>query len=79
MAITFYAVFFIQPEVNKSIAFQVGVKRIAKAAELLLQAELLTEHMEVYISFVAENRKVISNNTYLGSFLKRKYTFCEAA
>lgn len=47
-----------------------GPKRSALAAVLPIPEELLTAYMEVYIAFVAEDRKQISDSSYLGNFNK---------
>ena len=56
------------PELQKAVYVLAGASRIKGTNTLHLQPELLTEYMEVYISFVAENRKSAANSTYLGSF-----------
>ncbi|WP_394334675.1 DUF6266 family protein [Pedobacter africanus] len=55
---------------HKAVYGLAGASRRQGTAQLPLQPELLNERMEVYISFVAENRKEICNSTYLRSFNK---------
>jgi len=45
-----------------------GAVRSACADQLPIPPELLAEHMEVYISFISDDRKDIANSSYLGSF-----------
>jgi hypothetical protein len=56
------------PDLQKAVYVLAGASRMKGGDVLPLQPELLTEHMEVYISFVSENRREISTSTYLGSF-----------
>jgi hypothetical protein len=56
------------PELKKGIYELAGAKRRDCTDFLPLPAELITEHMEVYISFVSSNRKKTANSTYLGRF-----------
>lgn len=56
------------PLLEKAVYVLAGASRVKGTALLSLQPDLLTAHMEVYISFVAENRKEISDSTYLGRF-----------
>ncbi|WEK17784.1 MAG: DUF6266 family protein [Candidatus Pedobacter colombiensis] len=56
------------PVLQKAEYVLYGAKRSAGSDILSLPADLLNEYMEVYISFVAEDRRGIANSTYLGSF-----------
>jgi hypothetical protein len=56
------------PELKQGIYELAGAKRRDCTDFLFLPAELITEHMEVYISFVSSNRKKTANSTYLGRF-----------
>lgn len=58
------------PVIQKTAYLFSGVNRLRCAEFLPLHSDLLNEYMEVYISFVAENRGSIANSTYLGSFNK---------
>ncbi|SMC54131.1 DUF6266 family protein [Pedobacter nyackensis] len=58
------------PVIKKVVYILSGDWRSNCATSLALQSNLLNEYMEVYISFIAENRKNIANSTYLGSFNK---------
>lgn len=58
------------PVLKKAVYLLGGANRASGAAVLALQPEMLSEYMEVYISFVAQDRKGVSNSTYLGSFNK---------
>jgi hypothetical protein len=58
------------PLIQKTAYMLSGVNRLRCAEFLPLHNDLLNEYMEVYISFVAENRGSIANSTYLGSFNK---------
>lgn len=44
-----------------------GAARFQCTETLSLPANVLNEHMEVYISFIAQNRKQIADSIYLGS------------
>nr|WP_068892138.1 DUF6266 family protein [Pedobacter panaciterrae] len=56
------------PELKQGIYELAGAKRRECTDFLPLPVELLTEHMEVYVSFVSNNRKKTANSSYLGSF-----------
>lgn len=56
------------PNLKEAVFNLYGAKRSACEDVLQLRPGLLTEYMEVYISFIAENRNSISDSTYLGSF-----------
>ncbi|SMC88930.1 DUF6266 family protein [Pedobacter africanus] len=56
------------PELQSAEYILYGVARFECAAILSLPAALLTEHMEVYISFIAQDRKQVANSSYLGRF-----------
>lgn len=58
------------PGLGKAVYKLVGPGRSAAAATLAIPANLLEAYMEVYISFVAQNRKELSDSTYLGHFNK---------
>lgn len=58
------------PVIKKVVYVLSGVNRLHCATSLALQSNLLNEYMEVYISFIAENRKSIASSTYLRSFNK---------
>lgn len=58
------------PVLQKAAYILSGVSRSQCAQVLDLQPDLLNEYMEVYISFVTQDRKGISNSTYLGSLNK---------
>jgi hypothetical protein len=58
------------PAIKKVVYILSGVNRLQCATSLALQSNLLDQYMEVYISFIAENRRSIANSTYLGSFNK---------
>lgn len=58
------------PVLKKAVYLLGGTNRAAGAAVLPVQPELLNEYMEVYISFVAQDRMGISNSTYLGNLNK---------
>lgn len=58
------------PDIKKVIYILSGVSRLHCATSLALESSLLNEYMEVYMSFIAENRKSIAKSTYLGSFNK---------
>jgi hypothetical protein len=45
-----------------------GANRLECADVLNLPTDLLGKYMEVYISFIAENRQKIANSIYLGNF-----------
>ncbi|SMC74641.1 DUF6266 family protein [Pedobacter africanus] len=54
------------PELQKAVYVLAGASRIKGADVLPLQPALLTAHMEVYIAFIAADRKKISDSMYLG-------------
>jgi hypothetical protein len=54
------------PVLAKAVYVTAGVKRSAGTDVLALPEELLAEYMEVYISFVANDRKAAARSTYLG-------------
>lgn len=56
------------PGLGKAVYNLAGPGKSAAAATLAIPANLLDVYMEVYISFIAENRKELSNSTYLGCF-----------
>lgn len=56
------------PELKQGVYELAGAKRMECKDFLPLPAELTTKHMEVYISFVSNNRKRTANSTYLGRF-----------
>ncbi|MBB5438641.1 hypothetical protein HDC92_002322 [Pedobacter sp. AK017] len=58
------------PKLKKAVFNLYGAKRSGCEDVLNLQPDLLSEYMEVYISFIAENRTRIANSTYLGNFNK---------
>ncbi|WP_316812621.1 DUF6266 family protein [Pedobacter heparinus] len=58
------------PVLQKAIYILSGASRQQCAEVLDLQPDLITKYMEVYISFVTQDRKGISNSAYLGSFNK---------
>jgi hypothetical protein len=58
------------PELENAEYLLYGASRLRAEAQLALAPELISAHMEVYISFIAQDRKQISNSTYLGSFNK---------
>jgi hypothetical protein len=58
------------PEQEKAIYLLAAAKRSQCADTLTVPADLLGAYMEVYISFVAQDRKSIANSSYLGSFNK---------
>lgn len=45
-----------------------GPNRLNGAAQLVLPPDLLDAYMEVYISFISQDRKQIADSIYLGSF-----------
>jgi hypothetical protein len=55
------------PALQKALYLLSGASRAVCQTVMNIQENLLAEYMEVYISFVAENRKGISNSSYLGS------------
>ncbi|MBB5441210.1 hypothetical protein HDC92_004917 [Pedobacter sp. AK017] len=56
------------PRLEKAEYLLYGPSRLSAEAQLMLPPDLLNAHMEVYISFIAQDRKQIANSTYLGSF-----------
>jgi hypothetical protein len=54
------------PDLAKAVYITAGAKRRACTDLLALPEELLAEYMEVYISFVANDRKSAARSTYLG-------------
>jgi hypothetical protein len=58
------------PAWQKAVYLLSGASRSLGVEVLTIQPGLLNEHIEVYISFIAENRNGIANSTYLGSFNK---------
>ena len=58
------------PLINKAVYILSGNERLCCATTLSLSDNLLTEYMEIYISFIAESRNKIANSTYLGNFNK---------
>lgn len=54
------------PDLARAVYITAGAKRSACTDLLVLPEELLAEHMEVYISFVANDRKSTARSTYLG-------------
>lgn len=56
------------PSLQKAEYLLYGAARLQCAEVLTLPANLLDKHMEVYISFIAENRGQISDSMYLGRF-----------
>lgn len=56
------------PGLQKAEFVIYGVARQECAAHLALAAELQDKHMEVYISFIAEDRKQVADSVYLGRF-----------
>jgi hypothetical protein len=54
------------PDLAKAVYVTAGAKRSACTDILALPEELLAEYMEVYISFVANDRKSAARSTYLG-------------
>lgn len=58
------------PTTGEAIYELGGPKRSAGSAMLAIPANLLDAYMEVYMAFVAQDRKGISNSVYLGSFNK---------
>ncbi|HMI01775.1 MAG TPA: DUF6266 family protein [Pedobacter sp.] len=58
------------PDLAKAVYVTSGAKRSACTDLLALPEELLAEYMEVYISFVANDRKAAARSIYLGRFNK---------
>lgn len=56
------------PVLQKSVNTLYGAKRLAGNDFLRIPDNLLNEYMEVYISFIAEDRRGIADSTYLGNF-----------
>lgn len=54
------------PAINKSFYTVSGARRITGAETMELPDELRGRVLECYISFVADDRKAISNSTYIG-------------
>jgi hypothetical protein len=56
------------PAQEKVIYLLAGASRAQCADTLTIPAELINEYMEVYLSFVAQDRRSIGNSTYMGNF-----------
>lgn len=56
------------PNLKTAVYVTSAAKRQQLTETLNLAEDMLAEYMEVYISFVAENRKSAADSTYLGSF-----------
>lgn len=55
------------PLLKKAFYITAGVQRKECSQVLYLPQDMLAQHMELYISFVAANRKSVANSTYIGS------------
>lgn len=55
------------PTLQRAEYILYGAKRLKCKEVLPIPADLVGEYMEVYISFIAEDRKRIANSTYLGA------------
>jgi hypothetical protein len=58
------------PKLEKAKYLLYGARRSSCEEQLSLTPDLIDEYMEIYISFIAPDRKQIANSTYLGSFNK---------
>ncbi|MBB5436909.1 hypothetical protein HDC92_000573 [Pedobacter sp. AK017] len=56
------------PKLEKAEYLLYGPSRMSGVANLPLSPDLLNAYMEVYISFIALDRKQIANSCYLGNF-----------
>ncbi|MDR6783756.1 ABC-type sugar transport system ATPase subunit [Pedobacter africanus] len=56
------------PNLKTAVYLTSAAQRQQLTETLKLAENLRAEYMEIYISFVAENRKSAANSTYLGSF-----------
>ena len=56
------------PEKKKAVFMAEGAERWTAEQLLVLPQYLRGQAMEVYISFVAKNRKQVSDSLYLGHF-----------
>ncbi|WP_316814282.1 DUF6266 family protein [Pedobacter heparinus] len=56
------------PKLEKAEYLLYGPSRLTGAVNLQLSPDLLNAQMEVYISFISQDRKQIANSTYLGNF-----------
>lgn len=56
------------PETQIAIYTNSGARRHEGMDELSLPSHLLQEQLEIYISFVSDNRKQAANSLYMGSF-----------
>jgi hypothetical protein len=54
------------PELSKAAYITAGAKRSAGEDILEIKPSLMNEKMEVYISFISEDRNAVSNSIYLG-------------
>lgn len=60
------------PALKRAVYLLSGAKRSQCAETLSIQPDLINKYMEIYISFVAQNRKKIANSIYMGNFNKFK-------
>lgn len=58
------------PLLEKAVYLLSGADRSIQSQTLFLSQNLSANYMEVYISFIAENRKSVATSTYLKSFNK---------
>ncbi|MEJ2881568.1 DUF6266 family protein [Pedobacter sp. GR22-6] len=56
------------PETQESIFTLYGQCRSVGSDTLAIPVEMQSQYMETYISFIAADRKKVSNSTYMGSF-----------
>lgn len=54
------------PELNKATYLTAGTKRGSGEELLEIKSSLINEKMEVYISFISEDRNAVSNSIYVG-------------